>query len=98
MDTNIFIRLDKNLVNLNELINESHERKIDGQLVLQSSKRVCYINDEINPNEFVETRDNISYYCGRIYYRGRDDRKLKINGKITDLNYLEQVSILINFN
>jgi hypothetical protein len=98
MDTKVYIRYENNLVDLNELANESHKRAIPGQLVLQSSIRSCYINDEQPANEFVDTRDNIIFYCGKIYYRGRDDRKVKINGKITDLNYLEQVRISIFFN
>ena len=48
------------------------------------------INGEVK--EYAESGDRAFVSDGKVYLKGRDDRVVKINGKLTDLNLLEQVN------
>lgn len=74
-------------MNVEEVSNS--DEGIEGLLLHSSDTRKCLINDEVR--EYAESGDRALVKAGKVYVKGRDDRLVKINAKLTDLNALEQV-------
>ena len=60
-----------------------------GQLYHSSETRECFING--HKPKYIDSGDNIEIYMNQIYLTGRNNRIIKINSKLTDLNLLEMV-------
>lgn len=80
---------DCELININNILNET-QGPYSGLLMHSSGSRICYVDSK--SKQFIESDDLIDIVGGKIYLKGRTNRSIKINGKMTDLNHLERVS------
>ena len=61
-----------------------------GRLYLGSETRKCLLNNEIK--SYIDTGDEVCYYNNKLYYKGRMNKIIKINGKLLNINLLQKVS------
>jgi len=61
----------------------------EGKLLHKSSTRLCLTNGK--REDLVDSGDMCHIINGHVYIQGRTDRAVKINGKMVDLLYLENV-------
>ncbi len=61
----------------------------EGKLLHKSSTRLCLINGA--REELVDSGDLCQVFNGNVYVQGRSSRSIKINAKMVDLLYLENV-------
>ena len=87
LETDLYLKSDENkFFPLKEL--ETSFQQF-GRLYLSSNTRTCFLNDEIE--KFIDTGDEVLYFKGKLYYKGRANKIKKISGKIANLNLLEKV-------
>lgn len=85
-ETKLWLRTNDNqILDIEDCLN----RRIDGLLLHSSETRKCLINGQ--SKKFIDSGDKAVVFGRKVYLHGRDDRVVKINGKLTDLNLLEQV-------
>jgi hypothetical protein len=99
LETRLFVRLDDgsdSVKSLDELALLSNSRRLAGVLHLNSSTRLCLVGDTTphTGDVMVDTGDRVEYYKEKLYFRGRTNKILKINGILTNLDALEKVSTL----
>jgi hypothetical protein len=101
-ETELFIRNENGeIVEVKKSTRAQKEAIIEGHLVHSSTTRICFVNGI--QNGLISSGDNAVLVNNKLYLKGRNDRIVKINAKLLDLNNLENVFFLnfglfINFN
>ena len=91
-ETKLSLKLDETdeIVEVDKLLS-SRQISFSGYLLHSSETRRCYTNGELN--KFVNSEDQVYLLDNRLYLKGRNNRSVKINAKLVDLNLLERVRI-----
>jgi acyl-CoA synthetase len=73
-----------------DLLLDNSTNKYEGVLYHSSETRICYINGQ--KVDFINSGDYATVGKKKVYLNGRVDDQIKINGKLTSLRLLENVS------
>lgn len=85
-ETKFFIKIN------NKFVNEPFSGFNGEYELFHSSKsRKCYIDG--CKNEFVSSGDLVIFKNNQTYLKGRNDRRVKINSKMIDLDLIESVCV-----
>ena len=83
--TDFYFQQGSKFVRVESLKNE----EATGELWHFSECRACLTNDKAS--NYKNSHDLVKLADGKIYFMGRNDRVVKINGKLTDLSLIEKV-------
>lgn len=92
-ETKLYLKTDESdILDVEKLIGSS-KNAIEGVLLHSSESRKCIVNGE--SQKFANSSDRALVLGEKIFLKGRDNRSVKINGKLTNLNLLEDVIVTI---